>query len=77
MANETDPMPLFVVLGDHQSANFVAQSDSFDVPIHLIGPAEVMAAFEDWNWTPGMIPDADLTPRTMDRFRDSLPQDGL
>lgn len=72
VAKEPEPLPLFIILGDHQSANFVAQSDSFDVPIHLVGPPEVMSAFEAWGWTPGMIPDPDLPPWTMDRFRDAF-----
>ncbi|MCC5972897.1 MAG: sulfatase [Rubellimicrobium sp.] len=69
---QDDEMPLFIVLGDHQSANFVAQSDSFDVPIHVIGPADVLDAIEPWGWTPGMIPDPELEPWTMDLFRDAF-----
>lgn len=72
VAQQSDEMPLFIILGDHQSAQFVAQSDSFDVPIHLIGPAEVIAAFEPWGWTAGMIPDPALAPWPMDRFRDAF-----
>lgn len=72
VAMETAPMPLFIILGDHQSANFVSQSDSFDVPIHLVGPADVMSAFDDWGWTPGMIPAPDLAPWPMERFRDTF-----
>jgi len=67
---QVDDMPLLIILGDHQSANFVAQSESFDVPIHVIGPAGVIAHIDGWGWTPGMIPAADLAPWPMDRFRD-------
>jgi hypothetical protein len=73
VAKEPGPdMPLFVILGDHQSAPFVSQGDSFDVPMHLIGPAEVISAFDAWGWTPGMFPAPDLPPWTMDRFRDAF-----
>jgi hypothetical protein len=72
VAKEAGPMPLFIILGDHQSAPFVSQGDSFDVPIHLIGPAEIMEAFDGWGWTPGMVPHADLAPWPMERFRDAF-----
>jgi hypothetical protein len=67
---QTDDMPLVIILGDHQSANFVSGSDSFDVPIHVIGPREVLARIDDWGWTPGLVPDGDVAPWTMDLFRD-------
>lgn len=67
---QTDDMPLVIILGDHQSANFVSGSDSFDVPIHVIGPREVVARIDGWGWTPGLVPDGDVAPWTMDLFRD-------
>jgi hypothetical protein len=70
VARQGDAMPLFVILGDHQAAGFVAQSESFDVPIHLIGPPEVLAAVADWGFTPGLIPAADAPVWPMDQFRD-------
>lgn len=62
--------PLLIVLGDHQSAGFVAGSDSYDVPVHVIGPPDVVARIEGWGWTPGLIPAPDLPPWPMDAFRD-------
>lgn len=70
VVRQGDAMPLFVVLGDHQAAGFVAQSESYDVPIHLIGPPEVLAAVADWGFTPGLIPAADAPVWPMDLFRD-------
>jgi len=67
---QVDDMPLLIILGDHQTANFVSQSESFDVPIHVIGPAEVVEHIAGWGWTPGMVPDPDLTAWPMDKFRD-------
>jgi hypothetical protein len=68
-ARQDDPA-LMVVLGDHQSAPMISQSDSFDVPVHVIGPPELVAHFDPWGWTPGLVPDADLLPWPMDAFRD-------
>ncbi|PZX53658.1 phosphoglycerol transferase MdoB-like AlkP superfamily enzyme [Cereibacter changlensis] len=62
--------PLTIVLGDHQPAPFVAQGASRDVPVHLIGPPEVLALFDGWGWTPGFVPDADLAAWPMESFRD-------
>lgn len=61
---------LMVLLGDHQSAPFVSQSDSFDVPVHVIGPPEVIARIDDWGWSPGLVPDGALQAWPMDAFRD-------
>lgn len=67
---DRDRAPFIIVLGDHPAAGFVSQVGSPDVPAHLIGPAEAMAPFAGWGWTPGLIPDA-ATPRwQMEDFRD-------
>jgi hypothetical protein len=63
--------PLIVVLGDHQPAAFVSEDPvGRDVPIHLIGPPEVLAAVDDWNWHAGLVPTAAVPAWRMDRFRD-------
>ncbi len=64
--------PLMIVLGDHQAAGFVAQSDNLDVPVHLIGPPEAVALFDGWDWTGGMIPADDLPAWPMAAFRDAF-----
>jgi hypothetical protein len=67
----SDKAPLFIVLGDHQPAAFVSQDPvGFDVPIHLIGPPEVLAAIDGWGWSEGMIPGEDAPSWRMDAFRD-------
>ncbi|MZQ91301.1 sulfatase [Frigidibacter albus] len=62
--------PLLIVLGDHQAAGFVSEVGGRDVPIHLIGPPEVLALFDDWGWSPGLMPEAALAPWPMRAFRD-------
>jgi hypothetical protein len=62
--------PLMIVLGDHEPATFVAEIDSFDVPVHVIGPPEIVARVEHWGFTPGMTPDADAPVWQMSEFRD-------
>ncbi|MGS4944919.1 sulfatase-like hydrolase/transferase [Meridianimarinicoccus sp. RP-17] len=69
-AARQDEAALMVVLGDHQSAPMISQSDSFDVPVHVIGPPDVVAQFDAWGWTPGLVPDAKLSSWPMDAFRD-------
>lgn len=62
--------PLVFVLGDHQAAGFVAGSDNADVPVHVIGPPQVVAQLEDWGWQDGIIPGGPV--RRMDRFRNDF-----
>lgn len=68
-----DP-PLLIVLGDHQAAGFVSQVGGREVPMHLIGPPEVLALFDDFGWTPGLVPDPALPPWPMRAFRDRFLQ---
>lgn len=69
-ARQSDRPPLMVVLGDHQPAPFVAGIESRDVPVHLIGPPDLVALFEDWGWTAGLVPAADVPSAPMSDFRD-------
>ena len=62
--------PLMVILGDHQPAPFVAGIASRDVPIHLIGPPDLIAAFDGWGWSAGLVPAGDLPAWPMSDFRD-------
>ena len=61
--------PLVFVIGDHQPAGFVAQVDSKDVAVHLIAPPDLVARTAHWDWTPGLIPDAQTPVWRMDAFR--------
>jgi hypothetical protein len=66
-----DP-PLIFVVGDHQAAGFVAQDERPDVPVHVIGPQELVAATEAWGWTKGLIPDRMVEVLPMSRMRDLI-----
>ncbi len=70
VARQGEDMPLFIILGDHQAAEFVAQGPSFDVPVHVIGRSEVVAMIDQWGWTTGLLPDETLPAWSMDLFRD-------
>lgn len=59
-----------IVLGDHEPARFVSGVDGFDVPVHVIGPPDLVAEFAALGWTDGMIPDPATPSLRMDRLRD-------
>ena len=69
-ARQGDDGPLLIILGDHQPAGFVAQIESRDVPVHFVGPPEVLAKVEDWGWTPGLAPGPATPVWPMQDFRD-------
>lgn len=71
-ARHAEEPPLMIVLGDHQAADFVSLDTRAEVPIHVLGPADLVARIADWGWTPGLIPDVDLTPVGMEQMRDRL-----
>ncbi|MCV0394790.1 MAG: sulfatase [Rhizobiaceae bacterium] len=69
-ARHGDGKPLFIVLGDHQPAAFVSGSQTLrDVPIHMIGPPDILAAIDGWNWSEGLVPDGEAPVWRMDAFR--------
>jgi hypothetical protein len=43
-----DDPPLMIVLGDHQAAGFIALDERPDVPVHLIGPPDLLAQVAEW-----------------------------
>ena len=65
-----DDPPLMVVLGDHEPSPFVAGVDSYDVPIHLIGPPDLVDRADVWGWEAGLLPSPDAPVWRMDQFRD-------
>lgn len=66
-----DP-PLMIVLGDHQAADFVALDTRAEVPVHVIGPPDLVAGIVHWGWADGLIPDAGAPLRGMQDMRDLL-----
>lgn len=69
-----DNPPLIVILGDHQAAGFVALDDRMDVPIHVIGPADLVARTTAWAPFPGLIPPSDAPALKMEKMRDLFVQ---
>lgn len=69
-ARQSEDPPLMVILGDHPPAAFVSLIDSRDVPVHVIGPPDLVARFDAFGWTPGLIPDPATLPLPMESFRD-------
>ena len=66
-----DP-PLLLVIGDHQAAGFVALDERPDVPVHLIGPPDLVERAAGWGWAEGLIPGPSTVPRPMDEMRDLI-----
>lgn len=64
--------PLMIILGDHQAAGFVALDDRMDVPIHVIGPADLVARATAWAPFPGLIPPEHAVAIEMDKVRDLI-----
>ena len=64
--------PLMIVMGDHEPARFVSGVDGFDVPVHVIGPPDLVARFEALGWGEGLIPDPQIVPKRMDGLRDTF-----
>lgn len=66
-----DP-PLIIAIGDHEPARFVSGVEGFDVPIHVIGPPDLVATFDALGWSAGLIPDPALPVHPMDNLRDLI-----
>ncbi|MCL1628232.1 sulfatase [Roseibaca sp. V10] len=71
-ARQGDTAPLIVVMGDHEPARFVSGVDGFDVPLHVIGPPDLLALFDGLGWVQGMLPDPATPSLAMDALRDLL-----
>jgi hypothetical protein len=71
-ARHAETPPLMIVLGDHQAAGFVALDERPDVPIHVIGPAHLVARTAGWGLSPGLLPPQDAPVTPMDRLRDMI-----
>lgn len=71
-AARAEGAPLVFILGDHQAAGFVAQENRYDVPIHVIGPPDLVDRAAAWGFTPGLIPPQTLEPIPMEEMRDRI-----
>lgn len=72
VARHADTPPLVVMLGDHEPARFVSGVEGFDVPVHVIGPADLVDQFAGLDWAEGMIPSPATASIRMDAMRDVL-----
>jgi len=70
IAKQGKNAPLFFIVGDHQAWEYIAGSDSHDVPMHVVGPPELVARLNDWGWQEGLIPGG--AGRRMDTFRNDF-----
>lgn len=66
-----DP-PLIFLLGDHQAAGFVALDDRSDVPIHVIGPPDLVGLLSGPEWARGLLPAPDAPVLPMEAIRDLI-----
>jgi hypothetical protein len=62
---------LLIVLGDHQPAPFVSgDGTGRDAPVHVIGPPDLLARLDAWDWTRGLVPAPGAPVWPMSAFRD-------
>ncbi|TVP99997.1 MAG: sulfatase [Roseinatronobacter sp.] len=71
-ARHADDPPLIIMLGDHEPARFVSGVQGYDVPVHIIGPDDLVNRFAEIGWSAGMQPAPDLPALRMDALRDLL-----
>lgn len=71
-ARHADNPPLMIILGDHQAAGFVALDEGLDVPIHVIGPPDLVARVQAFAPFEGLIPPAAAPSVPMDQMRDLM-----
>ncbi|WP_424929374.1 sulfatase [Amaricoccus tamworthensis] len=64
--------PLLIIVGDHQAAEMVSMDTRRDVPIHVVGPKQLVDLVAEIVPTDGIIPDrtADVLP--MNQVRDII-----
>lgn len=66
-----DP-PLMILLGDHQAASSIGLDERRQVPIHVIGPSDLVDRTAEWGLVPGLIPPTATAPIPMEAMRDNL-----
>lgn len=68
-ARHADDPPLMIIIGDHQAAGFVALDERPHVPMHIIGPQDLVSALSDSHFQSGLIPDGDVGIQSMADMR--------
>ncbi|MBD9527245.1 sulfatase-like hydrolase/transferase [Paracoccus sp. PAR01] len=71
-ARHAGDAPLILILGDHQAAPGIALDGGTDVPLHVIGPPELVERTAAWGLQPGLIPSSDLKALPMEGLRDLI-----
>ncbi|WP_265500309.1 sulfatase-like hydrolase/transferase [Paracoccus beibuensis] len=72
VARHADDPPLILLLGDHQAASSIGLDDRREVPLHVIGPPELVDATAGWSLVSGLIPPPDSDPLPMESLRDRI-----
>ncbi|WP_405406023.1 sulfatase-like hydrolase/transferase [Paracoccus sp. Ld10] len=71
-ARQGDNAPLMVLVGDHQAATPIGLDNRREVPIHVIGPPDLIARTDAWGLTRGLIPAPDSPAMPMEELRDTF-----
>lgn len=71
-ALRADEAPLLIILGDHQAAEFVAQDARAEVPMHVIGPEDLVSRLTSVAPYRGLLPPDDAPVTAMDAMRDTI-----
>lgn len=69
-ARQGTDAPLMILVGDHQAATTIGLDDRREVPIHVIGPPDLVARTDAWGLTRGLIPEPGSPAMPMEALRD-------
>lgn len=69
-ARQAEDAPLMILVGDHQAATTIGLDDRREVPIHVIGPPDLVARTDAWGLTRGLIPEPGSPAMPMEALRD-------
>lgn len=69
-ARQAEDAPLMILVGDHQAATTIGLDDRREVPIHVIGPPDLVARTDAWGLTRGLVPEPGSPAMPMEALRD-------
>ena len=69
-ARQGTDAPLMILVGDHQAATTIGLDDRREVPIHVIGPPDLVARTDGWGLTRGLVPEPGSPAMPMEALRD-------